>query len=74
MLYSARGIKRRKPHSLEPWERQAILDAYLANEKVDAIAAEFGINNTYPGKLARSRNFFSRPKGRPKIEKSENPC
>jgi len=35
------GTRMRK--QLQPWERQSILDAYKDGEKLEAIAAEFGV-------------------------------
>lgn len=56
----------RKPHNLLDWERQAIVDAYCAGEKVDAIAAEFNVSKQYPGMLAESHGRPRRKSGRPK--------
>jgi hypothetical protein len=42
-------------------EKRAILRAYGAGEKTDAIAAHFGIHRTYPAHLARRRGMPRRP-------------
>ena len=42
-------------------EKRAILRAYLAGEKTDAIGAQFGIHRTYPAHLARRRGMPRRP-------------
>lgn len=47
---SASGTKKRR--RLLEWEQQAIGDAYAAGEKIDAIAAEFEVPRTYPGRIA----------------------
>jgi hypothetical protein len=52
----------RKAWSLLPWQKQAIIDAYLAGDKVDAIAVEFGVVDSYPGILARRRGHPMRPR------------
>lgn len=49
------------------WERQAIVDAFLAGEKIEAIAAEFGVTRSYPGVLARRMGVPARWTGRPPL-------
>lgn len=56
----------KKPYHLLPWQRQAIVDAYSAGEKLDALAAEFGINRSYPGLLAARHGIPKRQMGRPR--------
>ena len=45
--------------------QDAIIAAYLAGEKVDAIAATYNVARTYPAILARRHGFDGRPNGRP---------
>lgn len=56
------------------WERDAIVQAMLDGEKVDAISAEFDVCPSYPGMLAKRRGLAPRTiRGRPKkpqIEKA----
>jgi len=52
---------------LEPWERQAIIDAYEAGEKIEALASEFGVDLSYPRKLASRAGHKLRAIGRPKM-------
>lgn len=50
------------------WERQAMIDAYVAGEKVEAIAAEFDVFKTTPGNLAVRAGYKRRrplPQRRP---------
>ena len=54
-----------KAYGLLPWQQQALLDAYLAGEKVEAIAHEFGVHVSYPRLLAKRRGHPVRPIGRP---------
>ena len=37
-----------------------MVDAYVAGEKIEAIAAEFGVYKTTPGNLAARRGFKRR--------------
>lgn len=53
------------------WERQAIVDAYRANEKREAIAEEFGVATQYPAILARRHGVPPRGRGRPKGNSTE---
>ena len=47
------------------WERDAIVQAMIDNEKRDSICAEFGVSRAYPGNLARRRGVEPRSPGRP---------
>jgi hypothetical protein len=47
---------------LKEWQQQAVIDAYLAGEKIEAIAAEFGIVPHYAVMLAKSRGHAVRPR------------
>lgn len=49
-----------KPWGLPDWMRQAIVDAYEANEKVEAIGAEFGVSASYVSALAKRRGLSHR--------------
>ena len=62
-----------KRRSLLDWEREAIVMAMAANEKVAAIAAEFGVSPAYPSVLARRRGVPPRPEGRPKTLQIASP-
>lgn len=42
-------------------ERMRILGAYLVGEKIDVIAARFGVDRAYPAKLARQYRCPRRP-------------
>jgi len=44
-MMSAPRLSRERKHE--------IINAYLAGEKVDLIAAQFGVHHTYPGILAK---------------------
>lgn len=55
------------------WERQAIVDAMIAGEKREAIAAEFDIADHYPRMLARRHGVPPRGRGRPKKVTRLNP-
>lgn len=55
-----------KRRSLLDWERDAIVMAMAANEKIEAIANEFRVSRHYPTMLARRRGMAPRSKGRPK--------
>lgn len=52
--------------SLLDWERDAIVYAYIAGEKREAISAEFGVAEEYPAILARRRGVPPRGRGRPR--------
>jgi hypothetical protein len=58
-------MKRGITHKLMDWERQSILDAHQAQEKAEAISAEFGVSPSYPALLARRHGLKVRPRGRP---------
>lgn len=58
-------MKRGVTHKLMDWERQSIIDAHGAHEKVEAIGAEFGVSPSYPALLARRSGLKVRPRGRP---------
>lgn len=62
-----RGVVRR----LLDWERDAIVDAYKAGEKRDAISAEFGVCGHYPRMLAARRGIAGRSAGRPPGKRSQ---
>lgn len=52
----------RKPgRQLQDWERQSILDAYKDGEKLEAVAAEFGVTR-YCVSVAAQRAGFPRRK------------
>lgn len=55
------------------WERDAIVMAYVAKEKIEAISAEFGVSVRYPSILAKRRGHQTRPTGRPKMEHRRKP-
>lgn len=55
-----------KRRALLPWEQDAIVMAYRAGEKEDALAAEFGVSDDYPHILARRRGVKAKPTGRPR--------
>ncbi len=58
----------RKPWSLSPRDKLAIMAAYLRGEKVESIAAQFGLkDSSYPGRLARRRGLPLRKRGRPRL-------
>jgi hypothetical protein len=48
--------KKRRRWSLQ-WERDAMVQAYVDGEKIEAIAAEFGVYKTVPGNLAFRRGY-----------------
>lgn len=60
-----------KRRALLDWERQAIIDAYCADEKLDAIAEEFGVVRHYPTMLARRAGFPPRGRGRPRLSEKK---
>ena len=41
--------------SLSEDDRSRIIERYMSGEKIDAIAADFGIDRSYPGRLTRRR-------------------
>lgn len=41
-------------------EKRALLDRYLAGEKLDALATAFGVDRSYPVILARRRGVTRR--------------
>ncbi len=45
---------------LTPDEKAALLERYLAGEKVDALATAFGVDRSYPAILARRRGIARR--------------
>lgn len=55
-----------KRRALLDWERDAIVAGMIAGEKEDALAAEFGVSEDYPHKLARRRGVPVRSIGRPR--------
>lgn len=55
-----------KRRILLDWEKDAIVSAYRAGEKEDALAAEFGVSDDYPHILARRRGVKAKPTGRPR--------
>ena len=60
----------RKYKRLQDWERTAIIEAYKAGEKVEALVAEFDLcSPDYPGKLARRAGYPLRSHGRPASDK-----
>jgi hypothetical protein len=62
----------KKRRSLLDWERDAIVAAALAKEKIDAICAEFGVSRSYPATLIARRGLKRRPTGRPKSSHAPN--
>lgn len=44
------SVRTKQTHKLQPWELQAIADAYAGGEKVEAVAAEFGVT---PGRVCQ---------------------
>lgn len=52
--------KSKRNYRLLDWQRQAILDAYLAGEKVESISNEFGVDVAYPCKIAKRRGYLVR--------------
>lgn len=50
--------------------RQAIIDAYAAKEKIEAVAAEFNVSPSYVSRLARRRGLKLRLR---KVEHSSQP-
>jgi hypothetical protein len=56
---------------LQEWERQAAFDAYLAGEKVAAIALEFGCSEAAIRQYARRRGI---PGRRDNQKREERPC
>ena len=54
---------RGKPHRLLPWQLQAIADGYRAGEKIEALAAEFGVSHSYVSQLAKHRGIVLRRPG-----------
>lgn len=62
----------KRSHRLLPWQRDAMVDAYLGGEKTEAIGAEFGVSAQYPGQLAKTRGHPVRPQGRPKRKELES--
>lgn len=64
-----------KRRSLLDWERDAIVQAMAAMEKVDSICAEFNVCRSYPGMLARRRGVEPRSSGgRPKSPQFDKPA
>lgn len=60
----ALGMKR----PLTEAEKRALLARYLAGEKIEVIAAAYGVDRGYPGRLARARNLPRRPRRPTRIE------
>lgn len=58
-----------KAYGLLPWQQQALIDAYLAGEKTEAIAEEFGVHVSYPRLLAKRRGHPVRQIGRPRTKR-----
>lgn len=64
-----------KRRVLLDWERDAIVAGVIAGEKETALAAEFGVSDNYPHKLARRRGVPPRATGRPrKSGQSQEPA
>lgn len=55
-----------KRRSLLDWERDAIVAGVIAGENENALAAEFGVSDDYPHRLARRRGVPPRAVGRPR--------
>jgi hypothetical protein len=55
---------RRKPGRPSIHDQAAILAAYVAGEKIEAIAALHGVSPPYPGMLAKRRGLPARGQGR----------
>lgn len=55
-----------KRRLLLDWERDAIVAGILAGEKENSLAAEFGVSDDYPHRLARRRGVPPRAVGRPR--------
>lgn len=62
-----------KPWGLPDWVRQAIVDAYAKNEKLEAIGAEFGVTVQYVSMLARRRGLPPRQVQKEKRKHSFRP-
>jgi DNA-directed RNA polymerase specialized sigma24 family protein len=56
---------RKAGRRLQDWERQAILDAYIDGEKLEAVACEFGVTMWAVNKIGRRAGEPPRPIGRP---------
>lgn len=50
----------RKPYSIPPNRRRALLNRYLAGEKIAALCAEFGVSPGYPTLLAQRNGYPTR--------------
>jgi hypothetical protein len=63
-----KGLRRRKARPrLTNEQRVAIVKAYVTGEKIESIAARFGVTTGYPGILARSAGVpVRRPRGVPR--------
>jgi hypothetical protein len=46
------------------FDQAAILAAYVSGDKIEAIAAQYGVSPPYPGMLAKRRGVPPRGKGR----------
>lgn len=57
---------------LQDWEKQAIADAYVAGEKVEAVASEFAIICSHVRQVARRLGAKVRGPGRPPKQKTES--
>jgi hypothetical protein len=50
----------RHNYKLNEAQRQAIVVEYLAGDKLEAIAARYGVHQSYPRWLAKARGFAGR--------------
>lgn len=62
-------MKANATHRLLDWERQAIVDAYVAGEKRESIGEEFRVTPQYAAILARRNGHPPRAAGRPPKQK-----
>lgn len=61
------AVKGRKKHRyLLDWEKQALVDAYMAGEKLTSLAEEFGVDHSTISHLAKRWGCPRRPTTRHK--------
>lgn len=54
--------------ALSKAQQMKMLELYRQGEKTDAIAARFGVDTSYPGKLARRHGIPSRRRGSIRVD------